>query len=58
MQKNQLLYDNKEDINLILDYIYILLFEQAKKNNRNTNCYINSMKFVEKTKNKLLNSNN
>ena len=58
MQKNQLLYDNKEDINLILDYIYILLFEQAKKNNRNTNGYINSMKFVEKTKNKLLNSNN
>lgn len=58
MQKNQLLYDNKEDINLILDYIYILLFGQAKKNNRNTNGYINSMKFVEKTKNKLLNSNN
>lgn len=58
MQKNQLLYDNKEDINLVLDYIYILLFEQAKKNNRNTNGYINSMKFVEKTKNKLLNSNN
>lgn len=58
MQKNQLLYDNKDDIYLILDYIYILLFQAAKRNSKSMNGYINSMKIVEKTKNKLLNSNN
>ena len=58
IQKNQILYDNKDDIYLILDYIYILLFESAKKSSKKMNGYINSMKIVEKTKNKLLNSNN
>ena len=58
MQGNQLFNDNKEDINLILEYIYILLFQAVEKNIRGINGYINSMKIVEKTKYKLLNSNN
>lgn len=58
MQGNQLFNDNKEDINLILEYIYILLFQAVEKNRRGINGYINSMKIVEKTKYKLLNSNN
>ncbi|MBR2703984.1 MAG: DNA polymerase III subunit delta' [Clostridia bacterium] len=58
IQGNQLFYDNKDDINLILEYIYILLFQAVEKNKRNINGYINSMKVIEKTKYKLLNSNN
>lgn len=58
MQKSQFFSDNKDDINLILGYIYILLFQAIEKNKRNINGYINSMKIVEKTRLKLLNSNN
>ncbi len=58
MQGNQLINDNKDDINLILEYIYILLFQAIEKNKRNINGYINSMRIVEKTRLKLLNSNN
>ena len=58
IQGNQLFYDNKDDINLILEFIYILLFQAVEKNKRNINGYINSMKVIEKTKYKLLNSNN
>ncbi len=54
IQNNQLLYDNKDDIYLILDYIYILLFEKIVKENT----YVNAMKIVEYTKLKLTNSNN
>lgn len=58
IQGNQLFNDNKEDINIILEYVYILLFQAIEKNKRNINGYISSMKIVEKTKYKLLNSNN
>ena len=58
MQRSQLFSDNKDDINLILEYMYILLFHAIEKNKRNINGYINSMKIVEKTKSKLVNSNN
>ena len=58
IQKNQLLYDNKDDIYLILDYIYILLFDAARKKAKKMDGYINSMKAVENAKNKLINSNN
>ena len=58
MQGSQVFNDNKEDINLILEYVYILLFQAVEKNKRKINGYINSMKIVEKTKYKLLNSNN
>lgn len=58
LKNNQIMYDNKDDIYLILDYIYVLLFEMAMKKDKYISGYINSMKIVEKTKEKLLNSNN
>jgi len=58
LKNNQILYDNKEDIFLILDYMYVLLYEMIMKNDRNISGYINSMKYVEKTKEKLINNNN
>lgn len=47
-------YENKEDINLILDYMYILLFNNIKKNIS----YMNAMEKVQRAKKKLLKSNN
>lgn len=48
--------DNKENINLLLDYMYILFFQKVK------NClnikYVNSMQIIQYAKVKLLNSNN
>lgn len=58
IRNNQLLYDNKDDIYLLLDYIYILLFELASRNKSCFNGYINSMKIVESTRAKIMNSNN
>ena len=57
-QNNQLFYDNKDDIILLLEYVNILLFEKIKGNLGNINGFINSMKIVESTKLKLINSNN
>lgn len=54
IQNNQILYDNKEDIYEILDYIYILLFDKITENIR----YMNAMKLVDNAKLKLANSNN
>ncbi|MBQ3407750.1 MAG: DNA polymerase III subunit delta' [Clostridia bacterium] len=58
IQNNQLIYDNKVEIDLLLEYIYILLFQEVMKNNKKSDVYIKSMKTVEKTKIKLQNSNN
>lgn len=58
LQNYQVLSDNKDDIFLVLDYIYILLFQMSMKSSKNFNGYISSMKIVEDTKGKLLNSNN
>ena len=58
IKNNQLLYDNKDDIYLLLDYMYILLFNLASEQKKFINGYINSMNVVERTKVKLLNSNN
>lgn len=57
-QNNQLFYDNKDDIILLLEYVNILLFEKIKGNLGNIKGFINSMKIVESTKLKLINSNN
>lgn len=54
IQNNQILYDNKEDIYEILDYIYILLFDKIREDIR----YINAMKLIDNAKIKLANSNN
>lgn len=58
IQKNQFFYDNKDDIILILEYLYILLFEKINTKSNNINGYINSMQIVQNTKIKLSNSNN
>ena len=57
-QNNELFYNNKDDIILLLEYVNILLFEKIKGNLGNINGFINSMKIVESTKLKLINSNN
>ena len=57
-QKNQIFYENKDDINLILEYLYILLFEKMNTKINNITGYINSMKIVQCAKAKLSNSNN
>lgn len=58
IQKNQIFYENKDDINLLLEYIYILLFAEINKKSKNINGYIKSMQIVQDTKFKLINSNN
>lgn len=57
-QNNELFYNNKDDIILLLEYVNILLFEKIKSKLGNINGFINSMKIVESTKLKLINSNN
>ena len=58
ISQNEIFYNNKDDINLLLDYMYILLFEKINTNEVNKNCYINAMELVQNAKNKLHNSNN
>ena len=53
---NEFFTANKEDINLLLDYTYVLLFKNINTNNR-ISC-INAMEVVEHTKKKLMQSNN
>lgn len=57
-QNNELFYNNKDDIILLLEYVNILLFEKIRSKLGNINGFINSMKIVESTKLKLINSNN
>ena len=49
--------ENKEDINLILDYIYILIFNKTKDFSNKIK-YIFAMEKVQKAKEKLSKSNN
>ena len=58
LKKNEIFYDNKDDIDLLLEYMYISLFEIAKIEKYNMNGYLNAMKIVEQTKQKIRNSNN
>ena len=58
LQSSQVIYDNKDYINYILEYIYILLYEKITRGSANINGYINSMTIVEKSRLKLANSNN
>lgn len=57
IKQSQILNDNKEDVLLILEYIYIILFYKAKRVS-NINGYINAMKVVQEAINKLGISNN
>ena len=58
INRNEVLYDNKEDINMLLDYMYVLLFEKVNMNIINKNNYINAMEDIQKAKIKLSNNNN
>lgn len=58
INQNEVFYNNKDDINLLLDYMYILLFEKINTNRVNKNNYINAIEFVQEAKNKLSNTNN
>lgn len=53
---NEFFSTNKEDINLLLDYTYVLLFKHINSSNRMA-C-IKAMSVVEHTKKKLMQSNN
>lgn len=56
ISQNEFFYTNKDDVNLILDYIYVLLYK--KVNNSNLGAVVNAMSYVEEAKNKLKYSNN
>ncbi|MBO5349090.1 MAG: DNA polymerase III subunit delta' [Clostridia bacterium] len=58
INQNEVFYNNKDDVYLLLDYMYVLLFEKINTNKLNKNYYINAMELVQNTKNKLFNSNN
>ena len=53
---NQYFYENKEDIDFLLDYMYILIFKKLKSNFNKK--YINALEEIQKAKHKLANSNN
>lgn len=56
MQKSQFFNDNKEDIELLLEYMYVIF--SKKINNANIIACANCMKYIQNAKNKLLYSNN
>ncbi|MBP3502512.1 MAG: DNA polymerase III subunit delta' [Clostridia bacterium] len=58
INQNEVFYNNKEDINLLLDYMYVLLFEKINHNIVTKNHYINAMELVQEAKNKLSIANN
>lgn len=53
-----ILYKNKENINDYLDYINVILYNYANENRNYNYKYINSIKIVEKTKQRLLSNSN
>ncbi len=58
INKSEFFYENKSDINLILEYMYVLLFEMIDSNtSRKLNC-IKAMEVIDNAKKKLANSNN
>lgn len=56
LNKGNVLYDNKDDIYLMLEYVYVLL--SKKINKRNINKCANSMQYVQNAKKKIRYSNN
>lgn len=54
LKKAKIIYESKEDINKILDYINIIMLEQAKTDYRYTNC----IQIVENTKKRLKSNTN
>jgi DNA polymerase-3 subunit delta' len=58
LNSSEILYKNKENIIDYLDYINVILYQIARKDLRNAQKYINSIKYVENTKERLLNNSN
>lgn len=56
ISESEFFSNNKDDINLLLEYIYVLLFKGINKNNINPT--VNSMSYIEEAKIKLNHSNN
>ena len=58
LNASEILYKNKDNIDEYLAYINVILYEEAKKNISGNVKYINSIKIVEKTKQRLLSNGN
>ena len=58
LNSSELLYKNKDNINEYLEYINVILYNYAKDNLNNNIRFINSMKIVENTKQRLLSNSN
>ena len=54
----EIIYKNKESINDYLDYINVILYNYVKSEIEGKERYINSIKIVEKTKQRLLSNSN
>lgn len=58
VNSSDLLYKNKDNINEYLNYINVILYKRANDEKNNNIKYINSIKIVEETKQRLLNNSN
>ena len=54
----EILYKNKDNINEYLDYINVILYQYAQNNLRNNIKFINSIRIVEKTQQRLIGNSN
>ena len=55
---SEILYKNKENINEYLEYINVILYQYAHNDYKNCEKFLNSIKIVEKTKQRLLSNSN
>ena len=58
INKSEIIYESKNDIMEILNYINVYLYQKMREDCLNNKKYINSMEIVEKTKSKLNSNSN
>lgn len=58
VNKSEIIYESKNDIMEILNYINVALYQRMREDCLNNKKYINSMEIVEKTKNKINSNSN
>ena len=58
LNNSEVIYKQKDQINQILEYINVYLLEKAKEESQKAIKYLNSIKIVEKTKERLKNNSN
>ena len=58
VNSSEILYKNKDNINDYLDYINVILYNQAKENKYNSEKFIKCIKVVEQAKQRLLSNSN